>query len=78
MRMLPEERKTSNWSTQISLSSSTGLSFFTNATTYLARAAGSASQLKQLRRNVETFSVHYRKLEIRLSIYNWLNFNVLI
>ena len=51
MRILPEERKTSNWSTQISLSSSTGLSFFTNATTYLARAAGSASQLKHSRRN---------------------------
>jgi len=50
MGILPEERKTSNWSTQISLSSSTGLSFFTNATTYLARAAGSASQLKKFQK----------------------------
>ena len=45
IRILPSERKTSNWSTQISFNSSIGLSFFTNATTYLARAAGSASQL---------------------------------
>ena len=51
MMTLPPDRKTSNWSTQMSLSSSTGLSFFTKATTYLASAAGSASQLKQSRGN---------------------------
>ena len=39
-------KKTSNWSTQLSLSSANVLSFFTKATTYLARAPESASHLK--------------------------------
>ena len=42
-------RNTSIWLTMDSLSSSTDLSFFIRARTYLARAAGSASQLREIR-----------------------------
>lgn len=38
-------RKTSSWSTQVSFSSFKGLSFFTRATTYFARAPASASHI---------------------------------
>lgn len=43
---LPFWRNTSNWSIHRALSSFSLLSFFTRATTYLARAEGSASQLQ--------------------------------
>ena len=42
-------RNTSIWLTMDSLSSSTDLSFLIRARTYLARAAGSASQLRGIR-----------------------------
>lgn len=42
----PLARKTSSWSTQSSLRADLGLSLRSRATTYLASAAGSASQLR--------------------------------
>ena len=44
---LPLARNTSSWSIQISSNSPNNLSFLTKATTYFAKAAGSASQLKK-------------------------------
>ena len=43
---LPWPKNTSSWSSQRALRSGSGLSFFTSAMTYFAKAVGSASQLK--------------------------------
>lgn len=66
---LPCCRKTSSWSSMPSRSSSNGLSFFTNAYTYFANAAGSASQLKKVY-NSYLFTTYEQPLDYLIIVTN--------